>query len=522
MTEGRNRLRPLRTLLEGATITASRGDLDTPVRAVRHDSRRVVPGDVFFALDGARTRGLDFVGDARRRGAAAVVAASLAEGFDGPAVAVADVRRVMALAACVAADHPTASVPTVGITGTNGKTTITYLLEAALAAVGQPAGIIGTIDAHYGDHVEDLGHSTPEAPELQRVAGALLDAGARSLVMEVTSHGIKLARVHGVRYRVVAFTNLTQDHLDFHGTMEDYGATKLRLFTEELRFSPGVVGVVNVDDPHGERLVAAARCPVLTVSTAPGRGADVRVLDRDLSVAGVRATLEVAGRRVALRSPLVGEHNLSNLAVAIGICQALGLPLEPVAAAIGGVTRVPGRLEAVADPRGSAVFVDYAHTPDALSRVSEALARFTAGRLFVLFGCGGDRDRSKRPRMAAAAAAGGDVVVLTSDNPRTEDPLSIIGMALEGFDGAGMPRLELADLEVAERGYAVEPDRRRAIAAAVGAARPGDVVLIAGKGHEDYQILGTTKIHFDDREEAAAAIGAALAGRRDGDRDTNA
>jgi UDP-N-acetylmuramyl-tripeptide synthetase len=360
--------------------------------------------------------------------------------------------------------------------------------------------------------VETTGHTTPEAPELQRLAGALVDAGAASLVIEVTSHGLKLARVHGTCFRVVAFTNLTQDHLDLHGSMADYGATKLTLFTEELRWSPDAIAVVNVDDPLGERIVSAARCPVLTVSTAPGGSAGVRVLDRELSVAGVRAELDVAGERVGLRSALVGEHNLSNLAVALGICKALGLPLDVAAAGIAGLARVPGRLEPVPDPRGSAVLVDYAHTPDALSRVTEALAGFAAGRLIVVFGCGGDRDRSKRPRMAAAAAAGGDVVVLTSDNPRSEDPLAIIAMALEGLAGSGLPRIELGELASAGRGFAVEPDRRRAIGAAVGAARPGDVVLIAGKGHEDYQILGDRRIHFDDREEAAAAIRAAMAG----------
>lgn len=508
-------LRPLRELLEGASITASRGDVEVPVRAVRHDSRRVEPGDVFFAIDGAKMRGLDFVDEAIRRGAAAVVASELAPG-KVPVVAVDDIRRAMSLAACVAFGHPTRQVPTVGITGTNGKTTITYLLEAAFEAIERPAGVIGTINARLGDRAEVMGFTTPEAPELQRMAAELVEAGAQSLLMEVTSHGLKLSRVHGCSFRVVAFTNLTQDHLDLHGSMDDYAATKLTLFTEELKFSTGAVAVVNIDDALGQRIAAEASCTVVTVSPSGVQGADVRVVNRELTLGGVVAEFEIDGRTLEIQCPLIGEHNVSNLAISIGIAHALALPLDGVARGIAALDRVPGRVEPVHDPRGSVVLVDYAHTPDALRRVTETISAFTKGRLIVLFGCGGDRDRTKRPLMGAAASAHGDIVVVTSDNPRTEDQMAIIEMALPGVEDSGLPKIELNQLAAASRGFAVEPDRRRAIAAAVASARPDDVVLIAGKGHEDYQILGERRIHFDDREEATAAIEAIVAqGRRE-------
>lgn len=501
----------LRELLGSAQITASRGDLDVVVGAVRHDSRLVESGDVFFALDGARLRGLDYAPQARRAGAAAIVASELVDD-DGTGVAVADVRRVMARAACVATGHPTGKIPTVGITGTNGKTTTTYLLEAAYRAAGKKAGVIGTIDVRLGEERREVaGFTTPEAPELQRLAADLVKDGAEALFLEVTSHGIKLARTHGTQFKVVAFSNLTQDHLDLHGSMEDYGLTKMRLFNEELAFSESPVAVVNIDDPFGERVAQSASCPVVTVSSLGREDADIRVAQQGLSERGVEVVIERGRRRLELSCPLIGAHNVANLTLAFGICDELGLPWEHIAAGFAGLPRVPGRVEPVPDPRGSLVLVDYAHTPDALERVSEALAAFTKGRLFVVFGCGGDRDTTKRPKMGAAAARHADLVVVTSDNPRTEEPAAIVEMALPGVWQSDLQEIAIDELAEAARGYAVEVDRRKAIHAAVGAAGPEDVVLIAGKGHEDYQILGREKIHFDDREEAAAAIAAATA-----------
>lgn len=515
----------LRRLLREVEVVAHRGDLDRPVSGVEHDSRRVRRGEVFFALDGARARGLDFVPHALERGAAAVVAGELVPaeltGEGRPAVAVEQVRRALALAACEAAGHPTRQVPTVGITGTNGKTTITFMLEQICRAAGLPAGVIGTINVRLGDRAKVSGFTTPEAPLLQALAGELVDEGAQILVMEVTSHGIAMYRSHGIGYRVVALTNLTQDHLDLHGTMEEYAGTKLRLFTDELAWSPEAVAVINIDDPFGQRVALEARCPVIRVSAEGRAEAEVRATRPRLSLDGTEATFELPGReQIDVRCPLIGAHNLSNISVAVGIAHALDLPHEAVIAGLRRVRVVPGRLERVPDPRGTAVLVDYAHTPDALAQVTEALAAFTKGRVIVVFGCGGDRDRSKRPRMGEAAARGGDLVLVTSDNPRTEDPRSIIEMALPGVVSSGLAEVGLDGLARAERGYAVEPDRRTAIRAAVTAAGPDDVVLIAGKGHEPYQILGDRRIHFDDREEVREAIRAVVAteerGRRTG------
>jgi UDP-N-acetylmuramoyl-L-alanyl-D-glutamate--2,6-diaminopimelate ligase len=511
----------LERLLRGCRVVAHRGDLSMLVSGVEHDSRKVRPGDVFFALDGARTRGLDHALEAVRRGAVAVVASELlgaaAHGGAGvTTVAVDDVRRALALAACEVAGHPTRRVPTVGITGTNGKTTITYMLEAMCAAAERPAGVIGTINVRLGGVATVSGYTTPEAPVLQALAADLVARGARVLVMEVTSHGIAMRRSHGIGFRVVAFTNLTQDHLDLHGSMERYGSTKLRLFTDELEHSPDAVAVVNVDDAFGERVAREARCPAVRVSAAGTSGTDVRVVARHLSVDGTEATLEVRGRRIEVRCPQIGEHNLANMVVAVGIGDALGLPDGAIVEGLAGLSVVPGRLERVPDPRGTAVLVDYAHTPDALTKVTQTLAQFTRGRLVVLFGCGGDRDPLKRPLMGEAAARGGDLVVVTSDNPRSEDPRAIIDMALPGLIATGIARLTLADLGAAAKGYVVEPDRRTAIRAAVAAARQDDVVLIAGKGHEPYQILKAETIHFDDREEARDAIRAAIEARKEG------
>jgi len=497
----------LASTLSGANLVATRGSLEIPVRAVHHDSRRIEPGDVFFAVDGAQARGLDFAPSAVERGALAVVGEELAD-VGATAVAVESIRPALAQAACVAAGHPTAKVPTVGITGTNGKTTTTFVLEGALGAAGMTAGVIGTINARVGDQELSRGLTTPEADDLQRLAREMVDRGAGALLLEVSSHGIELFRAHGTCFRVVALTNLTQDHLDFHGTMEAYGRAKLRLFQDELGASDHPVAVVNIDDPFGREVAEKARCPVITVSAQGRPEADLRVLSSRCTLRGLVATLGVGeARSIEVRSPLVGQHNVANVTLAIGIAHALGVDFESACRGIFDVHTVPGRLEPVEDPRGNHVFVDYAHTPDALENVVGTLRQLTdRGRLVVLFGCGGDRDQTKRPLMGEAASRGADLVILTSDNPRTEDPKDIIDMARPGVAASGLPEVALSELGSATRGYAVEPDRRKAIQAALGAATGQDVVLIAGKGHEPYQILGTEKIHFDDREEAARAI----------------
>jgi UDP-N-acetylmuramoyl-L-alanyl-D-glutamate--2,6-diaminopimelate ligase len=346
-----------------------------------------------------------------------------------------------------------------------------------------------------------------------RFAREVLDLGATHLVMEVSSHALAQHRVDAVRFRVAAFTNLTQDHLDYHGTMEAYAAAKARLF---LELGPGA-SVVCVDGAHGAALAARLAQPtLLRVSARPGGRADVRARAIAQDARGLVVEAETPAGAATLRSPLVGGHNVENLLVALGCLLALDVPLADAARGLSGAAGAPGRLERVPDAGGATVLVDYAHTPDALARALEAVRPITPGRTIVVFGCGGDRDRAKRPLMGRAAAEGADLVVVTSDNPRTEEPAAIVAEIVPGVAAAaGMAPLAPAALATATRGYVVEVDRAAAIGLALGAARAGDTVLIAGKGHEDYQIVGTERRPFDDRRVAAErlrALGRAAAG----------
>jgi UDP-N-acetylmuramoyl-L-alanyl-D-glutamate--2,6-diaminopimelate ligase len=480
-----------------------RGDASVVVHGVQHDSRRVVAGELFAAIPGTSADGSAFVAEAVQRGAAAVL---LERGLDGlvvPQVIVADARRALGHAAAVVFGHPTFALDVVGITGTNGKTTTSYLVEAAIAAAGGRPAVMGTV-TFRGPGIERVAsHTTPEGDDVARFAREVVDAGASHLVMEVSSHGLALHRVDAVRFRVAAFTNLTQDHLDFHGDLEKYGEAKARLFVD---LDPGSA-VLNVDDPFGAALAARVRAPRWRVSMRAGADAEVRAVSWTAGREGIRARVTTPRGEMALNSPLLGAHNLENLLVALGCALALDLDPEGALRGLAAAKGAPGRLERVEDPRDVAVLVDYAHTPDALARALAALRPVTPGRLLVVFGCGGDRDRGKRPQMGEAAARGADVVVVTSDNPRTEVPGEILKAIEPGVHQGGLSRVA-GDLAGAASGYVVIEDRREAIAAAIGAARAGDTVLIAGKGHEDYQIVGTTKRPFDDRIEAARAIAA--------------
>jgi UDP-N-acetylmuramoyl-L-alanyl-D-glutamate--2,6-diaminopimelate ligase len=489
--------------LPGAVL---HGDAGAQIAGVTHDSREVRPGFLFAALAGARTDGRRFVDDALARGAGALLAGERL-GTAVPEIVVADPRAALGPAACACYGHPTRRMGVAAVTGTNGKTTTTYLVESALRAAGLAPAVMGTVEYRFGARRWDAAHTTPEAPVIQSVAREMADAGATHLVMEASSHGLALGRLNGCRFRVAAFTNLTQDHLDFHGTMEDYAAAKLLLFTKVIEGEPDACVVVNADDPFGREILARVRHASLGVSCDPASGAGIRPADApSFSIDGVEARLVTPAGEIGLASPLLGEHNLANLVLALGICIGLGVEAETAARGLGRATRVPGRLERIENPGGAAVLVDYAHTPDALDRALAALRPLTRGRLICVFGCGGDRDPIKRPLMGRAVARGADLAVVTSDNPRTEQKEAIVGMILPGVAQEGSQRIEAARLAAAARGHVVEVDRREAIRLAIRAARPGDTVLIAGKGHEDYQILGTRKIHFDDREEARAAL----------------
>ncbi len=462
---------------------------DPPVNAICYDSRRVMPGALFAAVRGTRVDGHDFIPDALARGAAALlVERPLAAPV--PVVISPDVRRSLAQAAAAFYGSPSTDLFVVGITGTNGKTTTAYLVESVLSAAGHRVGMVGTIDYHYAGQTFANPVTTPESLDLQRILAAMRSAGITHVVMEVSSHALDQHRVEGIQFNVGIFTNLTQDHLDYHRNMEAYWQCKRRLFTDHLPRGPKAdraVAVVNRDDPHGRRLAKDLGRACLTC----GADAQNRIhpLTWAATPAGLKARLATPLGPIAVDSALVGRHNLDNIMAAVGCGVGAGLSPQAIQRGIGALQRVPGRLEKVPDPAERHVYVDYAHTPDALEHALAALRPLTAGRLICVFGCGGDRDRTKRPLMGEIAGRLADRVVVTSDNPRSEPPMRIIDDILPGLRRAA-----------AEDRFVVEPDRFSAIDQALSLAGRGDTVLIAGKGHENYQVLADRTIAFDDRQ----------------------
>ena len=482
----------LETLLRAVPEREILGSLPATVRGLTDDSRRVVLGGCFVAVRGLRADGRRFIPQAVERGARAVVAEP-PDPLPGEGVGrilVPDTRRALPRLADTYYGHPSRALTVVGITGTNGKTTTSYLCEALLRARGLATGVIGTIQYVVRDQVREAGQTTPEAIELQGLLAEMVAAGVGGVAMEVSSHALALHRVDGVAFDVAVFTNLTQDHLDFHGTMEAYANAKYRLFSELLAAGrkPRATAVLNADDPAGMRWAAALPGRVLTFGL--GSGHLIRPLEYGSGLDGIRLLATTPAGEVRITSPLIGEHNVMNLLGATGAGIALGLDPSTIASALATVTRVPGRFEQVEAGQDFLVVVDYAHTPDALQRVLETARRLTPGRLAVVFGAGGDRDRGKRPVMGRIAAALADRVWLTSDNPRSEDPAAIIEEVAVGV--APPP----------PGGVARHPDRREAIRQALDWARHGDTVVIAGKGHETYQIIGGQVLPFDDRRVA--------------------
>jgi UDP-N-acetylmuramoyl-L-alanyl-D-glutamate--2,6-diaminopimelate ligase len=478
------------------------GDASVRFRGIKHDSRRIEPGDLFAAVSGVR-HGTEFAPDAIARGAVAVLSDRAAD-VGVPLVLCDDTLIALAAIARELYDDPTAGMACVGITGTNGKTTTSYLVESIVRAAGGRPAVIGTVEFRGPGGVREATHTTPMADDMMRLARWASESGATHLVLEVSSHGLAMHRADGVRFTVGAFTNLTHDHLDYHGDFAAYGRAKARLFDA---LAPQV-SVLNIDDAFGAELARRAPGRVLRCSRLARSDAEIRALEFRSDAAGISARVATPGGEARLDSPLVGEHNLENLLVALGCGLGLGFPLERVIAGLAQSRGAPGRLERV-DHSDIGVFVDYAHTPDALERVLHTLRPITRGRLIVVFGCGGDRDRKKRPVMGKAAVQLGDIAIATSDNPRTEAPDRILEDIEAGIVKATAVRqLDASQLATAARGYHVCSDRKRAIGLAIAAARPGDTVLIAGKGHEKYQIVGTRRDHFDDSEEARIALDA--------------
>lgn len=487
-------------LLEGVQVTklfeqaygqfAVTHDLDVP--RLQYDSRKVERGDCFVALRGTGTDGHQFINTAVERGAKVVMMEddhALPDAYcmhrSIVKIVVRDTRKALAIMAANYFSHPSASLTMVGVTGTNGKTTTTHLIKGILEEAGQRVGLVGTIEYRIGDEVIPATHTTPESLELNDLLSRMRSAGCQSVSMEVSSHALQQSRVFGLGYRVAVFTNLTQDHLDYHGSMEEYFRAKKILFDD---LSANAAAVVNGDDPWGMKIVSSTRARMVSYGT--GDRADVRATDIRLSLEGTSWTVSSGGTQQPVSTPLVGRFNMYNCLAAYAAGTALGLSPASVSAGIRRVTSVRGRFERISSPAGWSAIIDYAHTPDALEKclqtIHEVLPVKRRGKIITIFGAGGDRDRTKRPLMGKVAARLSDRVIVTSDNPRTEDPNSIMDDI-----AAGIGR-EIAMVR--------EPDRRTAIVSALREASAGDVLLIAGKGHEDYQVLGKQKIHFSDRE----------------------
>jgi UDP-N-acetylmuramoyl-L-alanyl-D-glutamate--2,6-diaminopimelate ligase len=494
------------------------GSADADVTSLCYRSDQVGPGALFFCVPGFSRDGHDFASDAVARGAVALcVERELDLGVTQ--VVVGSVRRAMGPAAAVFYGHPSRRLLTAGITGTNGKTTSAFLTAHLLDTAGLRAGLLGTVERRIGGEVLAAGRTTPEAVDMQHDLARMVERGDRSAVMEVSSHALDQGRALGIEFDVVAFTNLTQDHLDYHKTLDEYFAAKCRLFLDP-EFAPETTcSVINVDDPFGLKLAQQCeRRRVISLSLrrdVPGWGpADLEWSDCIIDRSGARGVLKVRGTagekgfpsertgelRLDVATRLVGSFNVANTLVALGTGLGLGLDMEAMIAALPGFRGVPGRMETVDAGQDFAVLVDYAHTPDSVRNVVRTARDFVQGRVISVIGCGGDRDRAKRPLMGREAESGSDLIIVTSDNPRTEEPLAIIADITAGLD--------------APQRAVVEPDRRAAIERAVQSARPGDVVLILGKGHELGQEFAAVTVPFDDRQVAREALSRVLEGPR--------
>jgi UDP-N-acetylmuramoyl-L-alanyl-D-glutamate--2,6-diaminopimelate ligase len=491
----------LRDLLAEAGIDSAAPAVDVEIGALAYRSQDVTEGALFFCVPGFTTDGHDFAPDAVERGAAALVC-ERPLGLGVPEVIVPDVRAAMAPLAAAFYGHPTRELRLVGVTGTNGKTTTAFLVRHLLERAGIRTGLLGTVQSVIGGREEEVVRTTPEAVDLQRTFREMLDAGDAACVIEVSSHALELHRADAIDFECAVFTNLTQDHLDFHGTLEDYFGAKRRLFVPATT-SPPRVPVVNVDDEWGARIaaeLAASGHPEL-VTFAIEQDADLRARDVSSSAAGARFTCVAGDERAEVRLPLPGAFNVYNALGALAAAQTLGVEFAAAAAALASAPSVPGRFEPVDEGQAFSVLVDYAHTPDSIENVLAAARELLppGARLVCLFGAGGDRDREKRPLMGEAARRLADHVIVTSDNPRSEDPDEIIAAIVEGARGAEQAGAR-SQLEV-------EPDRRAAIEHAVALARDGDIVVIAGKGHEQGQEFEQgRKVPFDDREVAREAL----------------
>lgn len=478
------------------------GDSKTEVSDLSCDSRQVKPGDLFVCVSGFQSDGHKFAAEAAAKGAKALVTERVLDGIDIPCIIVPNSRKALSVLAAEFCGRPCEKLLNIGITGTNGKTTTAYLIESILKKGGKNPALLGTIEAHVAGETVKLNNTTPGAFELQHMFAEMVKAEQKSCVMEVSSHALALDRTYGIPFDVAVFTNLTQDHLDFHGTMEEYFHAKARLFAGlgVYKRSPepelGPVAVINIDDEYGKRILEMVRdrVPVITYGTDPR--ADVRAYDVLASPKGLSFTLETRLGRAEVQLQLSGRFNLHNALAAVATGIAVQVKFPDIVSALQEVASVPGRFQLINRDQGFSVIVDFAHTPDGLAHVLDSARQITAvgGKLIVVFGCGGDRDKGKRPKMGRIAVDKADRVFISNDNPRSEDPVAIVGDIMNGIPFEMMERVK------------VIYDRAEAIKKAVSMAKDGDTVVIAGKGHETYQKFSDHTVHFDDAEQAAAVL----------------
>ena len=507
----------LTKLMEGVEIERITGETRKEIEGIAYHSQQVRRGFLFAAIRGLNIDGHRFIEDALQRGAETVLLEEERK-IPGTTILVRNSRRALARISANFYENPSSKVKLIGVTGTNGKTTITYLLESIFEQARHPVGVIGTINYRYGQTVISAPNTTPESLELQRILTEMVREGITHVIMEVSSHGLDLDRVYGCQFDGAIFTNLTRDHLDYHPSLDHYFESKRRLFSDYLVKSPKPrrFAVINQDDPRGEEIVQGVSLPIYRY----GMNSSCQISAHQVTSTfeGLSCRIETPEGSLMIDSQLIGSFNLYNIMAAVATGVALDIPFEVLKDGIESLKGVPGRLEKVENQKGIHIFVDYAHTPDALERsllgLRSILEEMRQARpqkeekIITVFGCGGDRDRTKRPLMGEVAGGLSDLVILTSDNPRTEDPLAILNEAEKGLKKMGLEEWTPGELKAwrMKKGYLKIPGRRESIRMAVRLACPSDVVLIAGKGHEDYQIIGTQKFPFDDRVEVKRAL----------------
>jgi UDP-N-acetylmuramoyl-L-alanyl-D-glutamate--2,6-diaminopimelate ligase len=484
----------LKQLISHLPKLSVEGSLDREITSISYDSRRVTPGTLFVAIPGRNVDGHDFIHHAIDRGAAAILCER--NGFlphRTTRIKVPEAREALAVLSAAFFDHPSSRLKLIGITGTNGKTTVAFLVKHILEGAGIRTGLIGTVRYEIGDRIFPAQRTTPEALELHQMLAHMVRAGCQACVMEVSSHALDQKRVHGVDFDAAIFTNLTRDHLDYHGGMESYFAAKKKLFTAIETGSKHGGVVINIDDQYGEQLSLESKAEV-KLTYGLGQAAQIRASEIELGKSGTLMNVEMPGGSFPCQFPLIGRHNVYNALAAIGAGVVLKVKAHSIRDSLKKMEPVPGRLESIPSPMPVGVYVDYAHTDDALHNVLSTLREITPGKLLLTFGCGGSRDKGKRAKMGKVAAEQADFTIITSDNPRKESPAQIAAEIEEGFQSVRPDR------------YRIELDRRRAIEEIIRMAREGDSVLIAGKGHETYQEFEDTVVPFDDRVYAREAI----------------